>query len=105
MPEGTGEAKNSSTSCIGKGIHHLMTLGSITKISTLQNFSKLTTPPRLDDQMFKRRNLHPYQLHPLSSQPLIEMSDRSTPELILPQSSLPPLLRYPRRIPTPELVE
>ena len=33
------------------------------------------------------------------------MSDRFTPELTLPQSSLPPLLRYPRRIPTPELVE
>jgi hypothetical protein len=33
------------------------------------------------------------------------MLDHSTPELTLPQSSLPPLLHYPRRIPTPELVE
>lgn len=33
------------------------------------------------------------------------MSNRSIPESILLQSLLPPLLRYPRHIPTPKLVE
>ena len=105
MPEGMGEAKNFNISYIGKGIHHLTTLGSITKISMLQNFSKLTTPLRLDDEMFKRRDSCSYQHYPSSLTPIPEMLNHSTPELVLPQSSLPPLLHYLRRIPTPKLVE
>ena len=55
--------------------------------------------------MFKRRDSCSYQHYPSFLTPILEMLNHSTPELVLPQSLLPPLLHYPKCIPTPKLVE
>ena len=86
---------NFNTSYTGKDILMLMTHGLMGKISTPRNYSKnsIPTPPRLDEQMFKRPTFvhkFPIASYPTNRLTNPDMSRKDTPDFDYPSCAQSP---------------